>query len=239
MRHHSPVTYQSFTRDALARQRYWARSFLGWPQIRNARPNDGHRAVARLQRCRLLSGVITQNVDGLHQAGGAQDVLELHGALNRVTCLDCGEISRRARLDERLQAANSQFHARATQVNPDGDADLPDDELTSFVMVGCERCGGVIKPDVVFFGETVPGSRVEESFRLVDDAACLLVLGSSLTVMSGFRFVVRAVKLGIPVAIVNQGRTRGDKHAAVRISAPLGEVLPQLADQFAAQPNVA
>lgn len=238
-RHHSPMTYQAFTRDAVARHRYWARSYLGWRQIRNARPNAGHRAVARLQLGDLLNGVITQNVDGLHQAGGAEDVLELHGALDRVTCLDCGAISRRARLDERLTAVNAEFRARATYVNPDGDVDLPDNEPASFVMVGCELCGGVIKPDVVFFGETVPRHRVEESVRLVDRAACLLVLGSSLTVMSGFRFVLRAAKLGIPVAIVNQGETRGDKHAAVRIDAPLGEVLPRLAQHLAPPANVA
>ncbi len=239
MRHHSPMTYQAFTRDAIARHRYWARSYLGWRQIRNAQPNNGHRAVARLQRCDLRTGVITQNVDGLHQAGGAQDVLELHGALDRVVCLDCGAMSGRARLDQRLRDVNSDFTAHATQVNPDGDVDLRDEDLAGFVMVGCELCGGVIKPDVVFFGETVPRQRVDDSFRLVDSAACLLVLGSSLTVMSGFRFVLRAAKLGTPVAIVNQGVTRGDAHATVRVDAPLGEVLPRLAGHLAESANVA
>jgi NAD-dependent SIR2 family protein deacetylase len=224
------MTYQAFTRDPLARHRYWARSYLGWRQIHLAQPNDGHRAVAHLQQQGLLSGIITQNVDGLHQAAGARDVLELHGGLDRVICLDCGARSSRARLDERLTAVNSQFRARATQVNPDGDVDLADDELAGFAMVGCEICGGVIKPDVVFFGETVPRDRVDASFDLVHRAAVLLVLGSSLTVMSGFRFVLRAAKLGIPVAIVNQGDTRGDKHATVRISEPLGEILPRLAN---------
>jgi NAD-dependent SIR2 family protein deacetylase len=233
------MTFQAFTGDPVARHRYWARSYLGWRRISSARPNAGHRAVAQLQRGDLLTGVITQNVDGLHQAAGAEDVLELHGALDRVICLDCNAISRRTRLDQRLRELNSEFQARATGVNPDGDVDLPDDDLASFVMVGCELCGGVIKPDVVFFGETVPRHRVDQSFRLVDAAACLLVLGSSLTVMSGFRFVLRAAKLGIPVAIVNQGETRGDKHAAVRIDAPLGEVLAQLADRLTAPANVA
>jgi NAD-dependent SIR2 family protein deacetylase len=230
MRQHSPMTYQAFTRDPVARHRYWARSFLGWRQIQQAQPNEGHRAVARLQQQGLLSGIVTQNVDGLHQAGGASDVVELHGGLARVVCLDCGARSPRARLDDRLATVNPQFRARATQVNPDGDVDLADDELAGFVMVACESCGGVIKPDVVFFGETVPRDRVDASFELVDQAACLLVLGSSLTVMSGFRFVLRAAKLGTPVAIVNQGETRGDKHATIRISEPLGQLLPRLAE---------
>ncbi len=236
-RRHAPMTYQVFTRDPLARQRYWARSYLGWRQIRTARPNPGHRAVAGLERAGLLGGVITQNVDGLHQAAGTPDAVELHGALSRVICLDCGALSARSRLDQRLREVNAEFDARAMrfdpEVNPDGDVDLPGHELMSFVTVGCELCGGVIKPDVVFFGETVPRYRVDLSFRLVDDAACLLVLGSSLTVMSGFRFVLRCAQRGTPVAIVNQGPTRGDKHATVRLDAPLSEVLPRLAGTLA------
>jgi len=238
-RNHTPMTYQAFTRDPASRHRYWARSFLGWRQMQVAEPNEGHRAVARLQRTGVLNGVITQNVDGLHQAAGAQDVLELHGALARVICLDCGDLTARQRLDERLRAANPDFHAQADQVNPDGDVDLPDEVLSGFTMVDCERCGGMIKPDVVFFGETVPRRRVDRSFDLVDGAGCLLVLGSSLTVMSGFRFVLRAAKLGTPVVIVNQGETRGDRHAAVRIDEPLGVVLPRLADRLEHSARVA
>jgi NAD-dependent SIR2 family protein deacetylase len=235
LRRHTPMTYQTFTKDARGRHRYWARSFVGWRQIRGARPNAGHRAVAELQAAGLLSGVITQNVDGLHQAAGARDVLELHGGLDRTVCLGCGDVAGRAALDERLRAANPAFGPRTEEVNPDGDAELPDEVLDGFVMVGCLACGGgPLKPDVVFFGETVPRERVDRSFELVDDAACLLVLGSSLTVMSGFRFVLRAAKLGIPVAIVNLGPTRGDAKADVRLDAPLGEVLPRLAQRVAA-----
>jgi len=234
LRRHTPMTYQTFTRDPRGRLRYWARSFVGWRQIRNARPNAGHRAVGDLQASGLLGGVITQNVDGLHQAGGARDVVELHGGLDRTVCLNCGDVADRAELDERLREANPHFRARTDEINPDGDAELPDEVLDGFVMVGCLACGqGPLKPDVVFFGETVPRDRVEHSFGLVDRAAGLLVLGSSLTVMSGYRFVLRAAKLGIPVAIVNVGPTRGDAKADIRVDAPLGVVLPALAARLA------
>jgi NAD-dependent SIR2 family protein deacetylase len=230
LRRHTPMTYQTFTGDPRGRHRYWARSFVGWRQIRRARPNAGHRAVGDLQAAGLLGGVITQNVDGLHQAGGAREVVELHGGLDRTVCLSCGDVASRAALDERLQAANPRFGARADEINPDGDAELPDEVLDGFVMVDCLACGaGPLKPDVVFFGETVPRDRVDRCFDLVDDARSLLVLGSSLSVMSGYRFVLKAAKLGIPVAIVNVGATRGDDKADVRLDAPLGEVLPALA----------
>jgi NAD-dependent SIR2 family protein deacetylase len=235
LRRHTPMTYQTFTRDPRGRHRYWARSFVGWRQIRSARPNDGHRAVGALQAAGLLGGVITQNVDGLHQAGGAREVVELHGGLDRTVCLNCGDVAGRAELDERLRAANPHFGPRTDEINPDGDAELADDVLDGFVMVGCLACGeGPLKPDVVFFGETVPRYRVDRCFELVQQAGTLLVLGSSLTVMSGYRFVLRAAKLGIPVAIVNVGPTRGDAKADVRIDAPLGVVLPALAARVAA-----
>ena len=233
LRRHTPMTYQTFTRDPRGRHRYWARSFVGWRQIRGARPNAGHRAVAELQQAGVVSGVITQNVDGLHQAAGARDVVELHGGLDRTVCLACGDLASRAVLDERLRAANPHFGPRTDEINPDGDAELPDEVLDGFVMVDCAACGrGPLKPDVVFFGETVPRDRVDTCFELVDDAGCLLVLGSSLTVMSGYRFVLRAAKAGIPVAIVNVGPTRGDAKADVRVDAPLGVVLPDLAARF-------
>jgi NAD-dependent SIR2 family protein deacetylase len=190
--------------------------------------------VGALQTAGLLGAVITQNVDGLHQAGGANDVVELHGGLDRTVCLNCGDVGGRAELDERLQEANPTFGPRVDEVNPDGDAELPDELLDGFVMVGCLACGeGPLKPDVVFFGETVPRDRVDHCFGLVESAGSLLVLGSSLTVMSGYRFVLRAAKLGIPVAIVNVGPTRGDAKADVRIDAPLGVVLPELARRLA------
>ncbi|HKS99419.1 MAG TPA: NAD-dependent protein deacetylase [Rugosimonospora sp.] len=236
----TPMTYQVFTRDPEARRRYWARSHLGWRRIARAAPNEGHRAVARLQRDGLLAGVITQNVDGLHQRAGADPVIELHGSLDRVVCLDCGELTGRDRLDARLAAANPGFAAEVTAVNPDGDVELAEDQVAGFEVVACERCAGagghprhfpgILKPDVVFFGETVPAARVADCFALVEAARALLVLGSSLTVMSGRRFVLRAAQRGIPVAIVNQGATRGDGYAALRVDAPLGEVLPALVD---------
>ncbi|MHA3703816.1 NAD-dependent protein deacetylase [Jatrophihabitans sp. YIM 134969] len=230
-RRHAPMTFQTFTGDPLARHRYWARSHLGWRQIAHARPNDGHRAVAALQRAGRLGGVVTQNVDGLHQGAGADAVVELHGGLDRVVCLACGDVVARSEIDARLRAANADFAAEVLAVNPDGDVDLADADLDRFVMVGCEVCRtGPLKPDVVFFGETVPRDRVDRCFALVDDARALLVLGSSLTVMSGYRFVLHAAKRGIPVAVVNQGATRADSRATVRLDAPLGPTLTALAD---------
>jgi len=235
LRRHTPMTYQTFTRDPAGRHRYWARSFVGWRQIGDARPNAGHRAVAALQRAGRVGEVITQNVDGLHQAGGARDVLELHGGLDRTVCLGCGDVASRADLDARLRAVNPGFRPEATdEVNPDGDVELPEEALEAFVMVDCLACGGgPLKPDVVFFGETVPRDRVDRCFALVEDARSLVVLGSSLTVMSGYRFVIAAAKRGIPVAIVNSGPTRGDAKATVRVEAPLGLVLPELAGRLA------
>ncbi|MEV4619927.1 NAD-dependent protein deacetylase [Asanoa sp. NPDC049573] len=226
----APMTYQTFTRDAAARQRYWARSHVGWQVIGRAAPNPGHRAVADLQRAGLVSAILTQNVDGLHQAAGARDVVELHGSIDRVICLDCGQTTARTALDRRLHAANPSFGALAAAVNPDGDVDLDDASVAVFRAVDCGRCQvGMLKPDVVFFGETVPAERVDLCFAAVGGARLLLVLGSSLTVMSGRRFVLRAAKLGVPVAIVNQGPTRGDAYAALKVDAPLGTVLPDLA----------
>ncbi|SCF16091.1 NAD-dependent protein deacetylase [Micromonospora chokoriensis] len=229
-RRHTPMTYQVFTRDPVARRRYWARSHLGWRLIAGAAPNDGHRAVAGLQRAGLVDAVITQNVDGLHGAAGSTSVIELHGRLDEVICLDCGNLTSREELDRRLREANPDFTARVAAVNPDGDVDLPEEQVAAFRTVDCGICGtGMLKPDVVFFGETVPAQRVARCFAAVQRARSLLVLGSSLTVMSGRRFVIRAAKQGIPVAIVNQGPTRGDGHASVCVDAPLGAVLPELA----------
>ncbi|MEI4273071.1 NAD-dependent protein deacetylase [Klenkia sp. LSe6-5] len=235
LRRHTPMTWQTFTRDPRGRHRYWARSYVGWRQIAEARPNDGHRAVAALQQAGLVGGIVTQNVDGLHQAGGAVDVLELHGGLDRTVCLQCGDVASRAELDVRLREANPGFRPEPVEggaepaVNPDGDVELPEEALDDFVMVECLACGGgPLKPDVVFFGETVPPDRVAQAYSLVTCARSLVVLGSSLTVMSGYRFVLRAAKEGIPVAIVNAGPTRGDDKADVRVDAPLGRVLPAL-----------
>jgi NAD-dependent SIR2 family protein deacetylase len=223
-----PMTYQAFTGSAGARQRYWARSHLGWRHVTGAAPNAGHRAVAALERAGLVSGVITQNVDGLHQAAGARAVTELHGSLHRVVCLSCWARSSREALDARLRAANPAWTAAAAElaVNPDGDVAL--EETGGFAVADCLSCGGLLKPDVVFFGENVPRPRVEQCFAMVSASSAVVVLGSSLTVMSGLRYVRRASSLGIPVLIVNQGTTRGDELAAARLDAPLGRTLTAL-----------
>jgi NAD-dependent SIR2 family protein deacetylase len=228
----TPMTFQAFTSDPAARRRYWARSHIGWRSIAHAEPNDGHRGVARLQRAGLIDGIVTQNVDGLHQAGGATGVIELHGNLARVVCLSCGQLSHRADLDHRLRVANPAFDPTVLAVNADGDVDLADPMVTRFRTVDCLFCSGTLKPDVVFFGESVPHDRVEQCFTLVDNAAALVVLGSTLSVLSGRRFVMRAAKLDIPVAIVNEGPTRGDHLAAVRIEARLGVTLVELATRL-------
>ncbi|MBW4716845.1 NAD-dependent protein deacetylase [Saccharothrix obliqua] len=224
LRRHTPMTYDEFTGSPAARRRYWARSHLGWRTIARADPNAGHRAVAALGAAGFLSGVITQNVDGLHHAAGT-DAVELHGNLDRVVCLSCRAVSAREDLDRRLRAANEGFTAAVTRFNPDGDADLAEEDVRGFRVVACVDCGGVLKPDVVFFGENVPRVRVEECYALVDAARSVLVLGSSLTVMSGLRFVRRAATAGKPVVIVNQGATRGDEHATTRVDLPLGRAL--------------
>ncbi|MFG3442951.1 NAD-dependent protein deacetylase [Nonomuraea sp. NPDC047897] len=222
-----PMTYQRFVGSAQARRRYWARSHVGWRQIGQARPNAGHHAVTVLERHGLLAGIVTQNVDGLHQAAGARQVIELHGGLDRVACLSCRRRTSRAELDQRLRAANPGWEASG-RINPDGDAVLTDEQVEGFRVVDCTGCGGLLKPDVVFFGENVPRDRVDACFALVGGARALLVLGSSLAVRSGLRFVTRAAELGIPIGIVNQGPTRGDADATVTLDAPLGDALGAL-----------
>lgn len=232
-----PMTYQTFISGAAARQRYWARSHRGWRHVAGAAPNAGHHAVAELERRGLLAGIITQNVDGLHQAAGAREVVELHGNLARVRCLGCGQRTPREELDQRLRAANPGWDAEITAINPDGDAVLPDEQVTRFRVVDCAACGGLLKPDVVFFGENVPPARVTGCYDLVSQARALVVLGSSLTVMSGYRFVRQAAKRSIPVAIVNSGPTRGDGHALVTLDAPLGRTLTGLIGRLGPAPQ--
>ncbi|KDN84565.1 NAD-dependent protein deacetylase [Kitasatospora cheerisanensis] len=233
-RHRAPMTYQEFLAGEPARRRYWARSHAGRAVIAGARPNAGHYAVARLRDSGRISAVITQNVDGLHRAAGTADAVELHGGLDRVICLGCAAVSPRTELDERLAALNPAFRDAGSRINPDGDVEVPDDLVESFAVADCARCGGVLKPDVVFFGESVPRDRVDHCYRLVDEAEALLVLGSSLAVMSGLRFVRHAAKTGKPVAIITRGTTRGDDLATTRLDRPLGETLTALADLLAA-----
>jgi NAD-dependent SIR2 family protein deacetylase len=235
----TPMQYAEFAGSSEARQRYWARSYIGWQRFSRAQPNRGHVAVTRLQRGGCLEGVITQNVDGLHQAAGASEVVELHGSLDHVVCLTCGDRSARSDLHERLAAANPGFVrlvARASadgsatsQIRPDGDIVLDDAVTARFRLPVCLVCGrDTLKPDVVFFGESVPKPTVEHCFDLLARARSLLVLGSSLAVMSGYRFVRRAAREEMPVAIVSAGASRGDPEATVRLHTPLGETLDRL-----------
>lgn len=226
----TPMMYRDFVASAANRRRYWARSFVGWPRFVAAVPNDGHRAVTALQRHGLLRTIITQNVDGLHQQADARDVIELHGGLDRVVCLQCGYSSSRAELDDRLREANPDFAATEYELRPDGDVVLPEESIREFRLACCLLCGSdLLKPAVIFFGESVPRAVVTRCFSEVEDSDGLVVLGSSLQVMSGYRFVLRAAELGLPVAIVTRGITRGDAEATIRIDAPLGATLTGIA----------
>jgi len=226
----TPMTHQEFVSGAPAQCRYWARSHVGWARMAHAEPNAGHRALAGLERAGALQGLITQNVDGLHGAAGHRDVIDLHGRIADVVCLGCRAISPRAELQGRFTALNPGFveaAGLAVEAAPDGDAELV--ATDGFRLAPCEACGGVLKPDVVFFGENVPRDRVVRAYELVEAAEALLVAGSSLTVMSGLRFVRHAHKIGIPVVIVNRGATRGDTFATVLVDAGCSEFLPALA----------
>jgi NAD-dependent SIR2 family protein deacetylase len=224
----APMTYQEFVSGTEAQQRYWGRSHLGWARMKRAEPNPGHLALARLDP-ELL---ITQNVDGLHERAGSRRLVALHGRISEVVCLSCRALSTRAELHERLTELNPGFadRNRSAEVRPDGDVDL--DDTGDFVLAACLGCRGVLKPHVVFFGENVPADRVERCYAAVDaltaNGGALLVAGSSLTVMSGFRFVRRAAKAGTPVVIVNRGGTRGDELATYRLDAGTSEFLTAL-----------
>ncbi|QKT06905.1 NAD-dependent protein deacetylase [Gordonia sp. X0973] len=228
----TPMTIQMFLGSADFRRHYWARNHLGWQHMDAARPNAAHRALARLEAVGAVTGVVTQNVDMLHVKAGSRKVLDLHGSYGRVICLDCGHRLSRHDLHGRLDAANPGFAERvvgrgAIEVAPDADVVLSD--TASFVVVDCPICGGVLKPDIVYFGESVAKNIVARAFDMVDEADALLVAGSSLTVMSGLRFVRHAAKNGKPVAIVNRGATRGDDLAALKIDHQCELILPAAA----------
>lgn len=228
-----PMTAQQLLADPAARQRYWARSYVGWPRFAAARPNSGHTAVAALQQAGLIGPIITQNVDGLHQAAGADRVAELHGSLTHVVCMQCGEHYARSMVDEWLQLANPDFDRSADgPLRPDGDVAIAESLISEFRVVHCIICGSDrLKPDVVMFGESVPKELVAQCFTRVEAARAILVLGSSLAVMSGYRFVRRAVREGIPVAVITHGWTRAtDEEVSVRIDAPLGATLTALVE---------
>ena len=233
LRRRQPITYQEFLRSEANRRRYWARSVVGWPTVAAARPNAAHWALAALERAGRLTGLITQNVDGLHVAAGSQRLVELHGSLHFVRCLGCSARVERAALHRELLAENPRLNAALVDVAPDGDAELAPEHYEDFIVPVCPQCGGLLKPDVVFFGENVLRPVVDAAWRIVAEAEVLLVLGSSLAVYSGFRFVRGAAERGLPVAIVNQGPTRGDDLAALRVAAPLGPTLTTLAAALA------
>jgi NAD-dependent SIR2 family protein deacetylase len=229
----NPMTIRQFTSDPVFRQRYWARNHVGWRHMDATLPNAGHRALANLEAAGAVSGVITQNVDLLHTKAGSQTVVNLHGTYAQVACLACGHTLTRADLAEQLEALNPGFGERAVgaiAVAPDADAVV--EETASFRYVDCPQCGGMLKPDIVYFGENVPKERVAEAYSLVDAADALLVAGSSLTVFSGLRFVRHAAASGKPVAIVNRGPTRGDGLANVKVDSGCSELLALLAAEL-------
>jgi len=231
----TPMTYQEFVKDAANRQRYWARNHIGWSHLRHADPNQGHYAAAELERRGYLTGLITQNVDRLHEDAGSVNVVDLHGRYDQVVCLACRRTYSRRLLAGVLEELNPDFLSRAegtglVEMAPDADATVEDQELiSSFVVAVCPACGGTLKPDFVYFGENVPKDRVERSYRMVDDADALVAAGSSLTVMSGLRFVRHAAKDGKPVIIINRGDTRGDDKATIKLEAGVSESLTWLA----------
>jgi NAD-dependent SIR2 family protein deacetylase len=220
-----PVTYQAFMGEEKTRRRYWARSLIGWRLMRQAEPNDAHRALAEFEAMGKSELLLTQNVDRLHQAAGSERVIDLHGRIDLVRCMDCERRSARAELQEELSALNPDWFDLDAAEAPDGDADLEGDDFSSFVIPPCRRCGGMLKPDVVFFGENVPRDRVDAGFRHLDKADAMLIVGSSLMVYSGFRFAERAASLGKPLAAINLGRTRADALLDLKTEEPCESAL--------------
>jgi NAD-dependent SIR2 family protein deacetylase len=220
-----PMTYQVFTGSDPARRRYWARSMLGWPLIAAAKPNAAHFALAALERRERTTLLITQNVDGLHQRAGSRRVIDLHGRLDQVICLGCSTTSDRAELQHRMIAMNPHWLRHAAEIAPDGDADLDGLDFHDFRVPPCEVCGGVLKPDVVFFGESVPAYRPQQGMAALEQSDALLVVGSSLMVFSGFRFARRARELGLPIASINLGRSRADDFLSLQVQQPAAQAL--------------
>src|SRR6185312_9233989 len=223
-----PVSFQAFMGSAAVRRRYWARSFVGWRHLRRAGPNAAHQSLARLEQQGRLELLLTQNVDGLHQAAGSLQVIDLHGRLDRVRCMDCESLVSREELQAELLRCNGPWSRLEGRVAPDGDADLEGLSFAEFVVPSCFRCGGILKPDVVFFGESVPRERVDEAMQRLERADAVLVVGSSLMVYSGYRFVQAAAQAGKPVAAVNLGRTRADSLLTLKVSEPCASALAAL-----------
>ena len=229
--HPQPIRHQDFLASAAVRRRYWARSFVGWPRMGQAEPNDGHRALAALEAGGVVASVITQNVDGLHQQAGSRKLIELHGAIDRVRCMACAARFPRVEIQAWLAMANPDFDATlpASRSLPDGDAALEDARYAGFRFPDCPECQGILKPDVVFFGDNVPRDLVQAAMQAVEAASALLVVGSSLMVYSGYRFAEMAHQRGKPVVAINQGVTRADHLLALKLEADCGLLLAQLA----------
>jgi NAD-dependent SIR2 family protein deacetylase len=223
-----PIEFQPFMRDPVMRARYWARSLIGWRSFGKAEPNQAHRSLAALERAGRVGLLVTQNVDGLHQAAGSRRVIDLHGRLDRVVCMSCRTGWRRTAWQSHLEERNAAWTGLQAPVAPDGDADLDGLDFTAFEVPSCPRCKGIIKPDVVFFGENVPRWRHTQATAALACADAMLVIGSSLMVFSGYRYVVAATRLGIPVAAVNLGRTRADHLLTIKVESPVGTTLDQL-----------
>jgi NAD-dependent SIR2 family protein deacetylase len=223
-----PVTYQDFVANPRTRQRYWARSLAGFQRLRHARPNDAHHSLAALERCGRISHLVTQNVDGLHQAAGSEQVIDLHGRIDTVLCLACRQRSSRDELQVELARRNPAFASLDALEAPDGDADLEHVAFETFDVPACDCCGGLLKPDVVFFGENVPPQRVERAMANLDAADAMLIVGSSLMVYSGYRFVRAMAEAGKPIAAINRGRTRADDLLAVKVDGNCADVLRAL-----------
>jgi NAD-dependent SIR2 family protein deacetylase len=232
-----PMRYQLFTGDEVARRRYWARSMLGWRTMAGALPTAAHHALAHLERAGRIQLLVTQNVDGLHQAAGSTNVVDLHGRIDTVVCLGCGTRSPRRELQQELMARNPAWLALDAHSLPDGDADLEDLDFAAFNVPACPHCGGLLKPDVVFFGESVPRERVAAVREALAQADAVLVLGSSLMVYSGYRFVEESVKAGKPVVAVNRGRTRADPVLALKVETEVGQALGTLTECAATEPR--
>lgn len=224
-----PIQYREFVASDAVRRRYWARSMLGFPLIAHATPNAAHHAFAQLEAAGSLALLVTQNVDGLHHRAGSSNVVDLHGRLDQVRCLDCGAITARAALQSELVAQNPDFWDANAVVKPDGDAELTDVDYRRFEIVACSACGGMLKPHVVFFGENVPADRVTRAMAALQQAKLLLIAGTSLMVFSGFRFARAAARFGVPIAIVNRGVTRADDLSALKIEGNVGEILRRVA----------
>ena len=226
----SPIQHDEFIRDPAKRRRYWSRSALGWPRVARALPNATHEALSTLEAAGIISGVITQNVDRLHQASGARTVIDLHGRLDRARCLDCGGYESRTAIQERLETLNELPEVSDTALRPDGDADLPETYIQHFTVPVCQHCNGTLMPDVVFFGGTVPKDRVDACFDLINSARGLIVIGSSLSVYSGYRFCRHAVSQDKPLVLLNQGKTRADSISHHRFSEAPFSLLEELAE---------